>query len=166
MNTIIELYKDIVVQIATPYSTGTGFILPREKLIVTNEHVVRDNHELVIEGRLIPKQLAKVVFLDQRFDLAFIALPAMASMPELVDIEKIQKLKEGDLIIAVGHPFGLKYTATQGIVSNTMHMQNDISYIQHDAALNPVSYTHLDVYKRQRWILGINKTHMDFAFLF
>ena len=137
MNTIIEIYKDIVVQIATPYSTGTGFILPKEKLIVTNEHVVRDNHELVIEGRLIPKQLAKVVFLDQRFDLAFIALPPMATLPELVDIEKLHKLKEGDLIIAVGHPFGLKYTATQGIVSNTMHMQNDISYIQHDAALNP-----------------------------
>lgn len=137
MKTVIELYKDIVVQIATPYSTGTGFILPKYNLIVTNEHVVRDNHELVIEGRLIPKQLARVIFLDQRYDLAFISLPALSNIHEGVDIERIQKIREGDLVIAVGHPFGLKYTATQGIVSNTMHVQNDISYIQHDAALNP-----------------------------
>lgn len=137
MNRIIELYKDIVVQIATPYSTGTGFILPNENIIITNEHVVRDNYEIVLEGRLIPKQIAKVIFLDQKYDLAFIQLPALTRSLENVDIEKIQKIREGDLIIAVGHPFGLKYTATQGIVSNTMHLQNDITYIQHDAALNP-----------------------------
>ncbi len=137
MNNIIESYRNIVVQLATPYSTGTGFILPNEKIIVTNEHVVRDNKEVVIEGKLLSKQMAKVVFLDQKFDLAFIALPTMIENLTLVDIERLEKTREGDLVIAVGHPFGLKYTATQGIVSNTMHMQNDISYIQHDAALNP-----------------------------
>ncbi len=137
MKGIIETYKDYVVQIATPYSTGTGFLLPKESLIITNEHVVRDNYEVVIEGKLIPKQIAKVVFLDQKYDLAFIKAPFQDLTNTSIDIERIQKLREGDLVIAVGHPFGLKYTATQGIVSNTMHMQNDIQYIQHDAALNP-----------------------------
>ncbi len=137
MKDIIENYKDYVVQIATPYNTGTVFFLPHEGIIVTNEHVVRDNHEVVVEGRLIPKQMARVLYLDQKFDLSFIKAPALAREVEGIEIEKTQRLHEGDLIIAVGHPFGLKYTATQGIVSNTMHMQNDIQYIQHDAALNP-----------------------------
>ena len=137
MNRIIEKYKDYVVQIATPYSTGTGFLLPKESLIITNEHVVRDNEEIVIEGKLIPKQMAKVVFLDQKYDLAFINSSNTSSEIADIDIEQIKLLHEGDIVIAVGHPFGLKYTATQGIVSNTMHMQNDIQYIQHDAALNP-----------------------------
>lgn len=137
MKDIIETYKNYVVQIATPYNTGTGFLLPHEGIIVTNEHVVRDNHEVVLEGRLIPKQMARVLYLDQKFDLSFIKAPALAKEAEGIEIEKTQRLHEGDLIIAVGHPFGLKYTATQGIVSNTMHMHNDIQYIQHDAALNP-----------------------------
>lgn len=137
MKKIIEKYKNIVVQIATPYSTGTGFLLPKEALIITNEHVVRDNEEIVIEGKLIPKQMAKVVFLDQKYDLAFIQVIDWSPGNEVIDLERLKLLHEGDLVIAVGHPFGLKYTATQGIVSNTMHMQNDIQYIQHDAALNP-----------------------------
>ena len=44
---------------------------------------------------------------------------------------------EGDQILAIGHPFGLKYTATQGIISNTQHEIDDVQYFQHDAALNP-----------------------------
>ena len=137
MKGIIEKYRDYVVQIATPYNTGTGFALPDEHIIVTNEHVVRDNQEIVVEGRLIAKQIVRVVFLDQKYDLAFIQLPVSTPSDQHIEIEKTEKLHEGDLVIAVGHPFGLKYTATQGIVSNTMHLQNDIQYIQHDAALNP-----------------------------
>ena len=44
---------------------------------------------------------------------------------------------EGEPIIAIGHPFELKYSTTKGIVSNTRHIIGDIQYIQHDAALNP-----------------------------
>ncbi|MBK6815481.1 MAG: hypothetical protein IPG82_08425 [Saprospiraceae bacterium] len=62
MKGIIEKYRDYVVQIATPYNTGTGFALPDDHIIVTNEHVVRDNQEIVVEGRLIAKQIVRVVF--------------------------------------------------------------------------------------------------------
>ena len=108
MKDIIENYKDYVVQIATPYNTGTGFLLPHEGIIVTNEHVVRDNHEVVVEGRLIPKQMARVLYLDQKFDLSFIKAPSLTREVEGIEIEKTHRLHEGDLIIAVGHPFGLK----------------------------------------------------------
>lgn len=43
----------------------------------------------------------------------------------------------GDVVVAIGHPFGLKFSATQGIVSGRESLQHNLPYIQHDAALNP-----------------------------
>ena len=136
MREVIEQFRSIVVQIATPYSTGTGFLLGREGVIVTNEHVVRDNSEIVVESDLLPRQLARVLFTDVRLDIALIEAPKPLTAPE-VTLGAGNDLREGDPVIAVGHPFGLRYTATQGIVSNTKNEQNDVVYIQHDAALNP-----------------------------
>ena len=133
---IIDLYKDAVIQIATPYSTGTGFYLSICNLIVTNEHVVRDNKSVVIDGNSIEKQLVNVLFVDPKYDLAFLKVPEEHDMPAIeMGIDPV--LKEGDTVVAVGHPYGLKFGATQGIISNLLHKENDINYIQHDAALNP-----------------------------
>ncbi|MEO0734888.1 MAG: S1C family serine protease, partial [Bacteroidota bacterium] len=60
-----------VFQVATPFSTGTGVYLPRPGLIVTNEHVVRDNATVVIGSENEEEQLARVVYLDSYYDLAF-----------------------------------------------------------------------------------------------
>ena len=75
MSDVIEKYKDVVIQIATPYSTGTGFFLKKYDLIITNEHVVRDNVEVVIDGKKFEKQLTKVLFVDPKYDLAFLQTP-------------------------------------------------------------------------------------------
>ncbi|MBK7812323.1 MAG: trypsin-like peptidase domain-containing protein [Saprospiraceae bacterium] len=136
MREIIERYKGAVIQIATPFSVGTGFYLADEDLIVTNEHVVRNNKEVVIEAKGLKRMVCPVVFIDTRFDLAFIKIPQETSLT-IVRLGDSEKVREGDIVLAAGHPFGLKYTATQGIISNTNHMQGEIRYIQHDAALNP-----------------------------
>jgi serine protease Do len=136
MKEVIERYRHIVIQLATPYSTGTGFYLKAPHMIITNEHVVRGNREVVIDGGPLKKQLVRVVYVDPKYDLAFLEAPASANLPD-VKLGVGKTLSEGDPVIAIGHPFGLKFTATQGIVSNTAHEQNDIIYIQHDAALNP-----------------------------
>lgn len=136
MNNVIDLYRQVVIEIATPYSTGTGFYLRGPHLIITNEHVVRDNREVVIHGVHIPKQLARVLYTDIRYDLAFVEAPEGVDMPE-VQLASPLKVHEGDPVIAVGHPFGLKFSATQGIISNTRHEMEDVIYLQHDAALNP-----------------------------
>lgn len=136
MKEVIEKYKQVIVQIATPYSTGTGFFLKEKNLVVTNEHVVRGNREVVVDGAKFERQMAKVVFTDPRYDLALIAFSPDEKLPG-VAFGNGSPISEGEKVVAIGHPFGLKFTATQGIVSNADHRQGDIQYLQHDAALNP-----------------------------
>ncbi len=136
MRQIIERFKKVVIQIATPYSTGTGFYLRDANLIVTNEHVVRGNREVVIDGALLDKQLQKVIYTDQKYDLAFLEAPKDNNLPAVLT-GGAHLVTIGDPVVAIGHPFGLRFTATRGIISNARHMQRDIQYYQHDAALNP-----------------------------
>ncbi len=136
MKNIIEQFRNVVIQIATPYCTGTGFLLRDAAVIVTNFHVVQDNREVVVEGALLPRQLAQVVFIDPKRDLAFIEAPVCPEVPAVV-LSCNGAESVGDMVVAIGHPFGLKFSATQGIVSGREHLQADLPYIQHDAALNP-----------------------------
>ncbi|MFM8451194.1 MAG: trypsin-like peptidase domain-containing protein [Haliscomenobacter sp.] len=136
MREIIDRFREILIEIATPYSTGTGFFLKQAGLIITNEHVVRDNREVVILGARFPKQLVEVLFTDSRYDLAFLAAPTDVAFPD-IHLATAATWAEGDSVIAIGHPFGLKFTATRGIISNIRHDMDGILYIQHDAALNP-----------------------------
>jgi serine protease Do len=133
---VIEKYKKAVVQLATPFTTGTGFYLEDYKLIVTNEHVVHDNRYVIVKSNYFKKQLVRVAFTDQKYDLAFLQPPDEHEMLN-VSLAVNENYTQGEQIIAVGHPFGLKYTATQGIISNTLHEAKGINYLQHDAALNP-----------------------------
>ncbi len=136
MQELVEKYKNIVIQIATPYSTGTGFYIKAYNLIVTNNHVVEGNREVTIEGVELPRQISRVLYNDVKYDLAFLEMPsevrAMFDVPVAPAL-----LSVGETVTAVGHPYGLKYTFTKGIVSNPRHILNNIDYIQHDAALNP-----------------------------
>lgn len=135
MQQIVDTYKNVVIQIATPFSTGTGFYLKAPNLIVTNNHVVEGNNEVTIEGAGISRQISRVLYNDVKFDLAFLEMPHESSIPSVQLTH--DTVKEGEKVTAIGHPFGLKYTFTQGIVSNPRHIYNNIDYIQHDAALNP-----------------------------
>lgn len=137
MKEVIELYRNVVVQIATPYSKeGTGFYIKAYNLIVTNEHVVRGNKEVVIDSSQFERQLSTVLFVDAMHDLAFLAAPKATGIPN-INLGESTIVKEGDSTVAIGHPFGLEYASTQGIISNTHHIKNDITFFQHDAALNP-----------------------------
>lgn len=134
---IIERYQNAVVQIATQNGTGTGFCLPQWQLIVTNNHVVRDHKRVTIKGRNFEKQLSPVLFADEKYDLAFLQPPAdLSSFPELT-LGNYEALRDGDEVIAIGHPYGLNYTATQGVISRVNRVQQGIRYIQIDAAINP-----------------------------
>ena len=137
MNDFVETYRDVIIQIATPSSTGTGFFLRDRGVIVTNHHVVEGNRSVVIEGAKFEKQLVHVRYTDQKYDLAFLDAPKSEhELPEVhLGTQKI--LRERDAVTAIGHPFGLKFSVKSGIVSGTREVMNGIPYLHIDAALNP-----------------------------
>jgi serine protease Do len=133
----IELYQHAVVQIATKGGTGTGFYLHDYNLIVTNHHVVGENRKVTVKGRTFDKTLASVAFYDSKYDIAFLIPPADMSNVPALKLGDYGSLHDGDVVIAIGHPYGLNYTATQGVISRVDRVQMGIKYIQIDAAINP-----------------------------
>lgn len=135
-NAIIETYKNVLIQIATQQSTGSGFYLAPWKLIVTNSHVVGDAAEVTIQGKQFPRQLARVLLKDDKYDLAFVQAPVDIPLPDM-PLGSEKTLHDGDAVLAMGHPFGLNYTSTRGVISRVDRVANGIQYIQIDAAINP-----------------------------
>jgi serine protease Do len=137
MSDFVETYRNVIVQIATPNSTGTGFYLRDRGVVVTNHHVVEGHRSVVIEGTKFTKQLARVRYTDQKYDLAFLDAPTSEQeMPE-VTLGTHRVIRERDKVTAIGHPFGLKFSVKGGIISNTREVMNGIPYLHIDAALNP-----------------------------
>jgi serine protease Do len=136
MNTqhILETYIENIIQIMTPYGTGSGFILGN--LIITNSHVVAGLKEVVISAKKIKRIIAPVIYDDPYFDLAFIELESLIHPKTILQLSS-NVVSDGDTTIAIGHPYGLNYTATEGIVSRASRLQDDLEYIQIDAAINP-----------------------------
>lgn len=135
MNQLIEQYKDVVVQISTPKGNGTGFYLKEYNLIITNHHVVRESVQAVVAGNHFTNSIVPVLYKDPAYDLAFLGTPAGIEFPSVT--LSTASMKEGASILAIGHPYGLKYTATLGIVSKAQRQYNHVNYIQIDAAINP-----------------------------
>jgi len=138
MNTqqIIELYRPAIIQIATQTSTGTGFYVKEFDIIVTNDHVVSKNAEVTIAGRLFDRRLARVWYTDKKHDLAFLQPPTDVQLPE-VKLGKYESMHDGEVVVAIGYPYGLNYTATQGVISKVDRVREGLKYIQIDAAINP-----------------------------
>jgi serine protease Do len=151
---IIERFETAIIQIATMTGTGTGFYVKQYNLIVTNDHVVDKSAEVSIAGKLFDKRLARVWFTDRKHDLAFIEPPAGVDLPE-VKLGKYEGVKPGDEVVALGHPFDLIYTATQGVISKVDRIRSGLKYIQVDAAINPGNSGGPLVYENGE-VLGVN----------
>lgn len=129
--------ENAIVRIITPWGLGTGFQLGDYELIVTNRHVVQGCRQVVLASENFRKRIANVLYVDPLYDLAFIELPYELAIGSLELAFEDYEVKDGDPILAVGHPLGLKYTNTKGIVSRALRRVNGIDYIQTDAAINP-----------------------------
>jgi len=133
---IIEKCQSSIIQIAAPSGNGSGFYIKEFDLIVTNNHVIAGNPEVTIQSKLFPKTISRVLYTDQKHDLAFLQPPKGKVLGEIL-LGNYETLKDGDEVLAIGHPYGLNYTATQGVISRMDRILNGIKYIQIDAAINP-----------------------------
>jgi len=124
-------------------SLGSGVLASPDGVVVTNNHVIQGSGEAEItvalsDGREFP---AKVVLKDDQSDLAVLRLDAKGvQFPSIVFADS-DSLEVGDLVLAIGDPFGVGQTVTSGIVSALARTQVGISdyqfFIQTDAAINP-----------------------------
>jgi Do/DeqQ family serine protease len=119
-------------------SLGSGVIVRSDGVIVTNHHVIAGGQEIMVvleDRRQFP---AKVLLDDARADLAVLKIDA-AGLPVL-PIDAGSDIQVGDLVLAIGNPFGVGQTVTNGIVSALARTQvggQGSLYIQTDAAINP-----------------------------
>ncbi len=120
-------------------SLGSGFILNREGLILTNNHVVEDADEIVVSLSNENEYIAELVGRDPKTDIAVIKIDADEDL-QPVTLGDSETLRVGEWIFAIGNPFGLQHTVTAGIVSAKGRFIGQGSYddfIQTDAAINP-----------------------------
>ncbi len=117
---------------------GSGFIISADGLILTNAHVVRGAKDVTVKLSDRREYSAKVLGLDTKTDIAVLRIDA-TGLP-VVRLGNPRALEVGDPVLAIGAPYGLEQTATQGIVSaKARSLPGDavVPFIQTDAAVNP-----------------------------
>src|ERR1700754_2644443 len=121
-------------------SLGSGVIVEANGTVITNNHVVDGADDIKIalsDGREFP---CKVVLRDENVDLAVLKLQTKETFPTL-QIGDSDALEVGDLVLAIGNPFGVGQTVTSGIISALARTRVGITdygfFIQTDAAINP-----------------------------
>lgn len=118
---------------------GSGFIVSPDGLIMTNNHVVKDMKKIKVTLAGKKEYTAKLVATDPESDVALIKIDAK-NLP-VVTWGDSSKVQVGEIVLAVGNPFGLSGTVTKGIVSATGRTNMGIvgyeDFIQTDAPINP-----------------------------
>ena len=137
-NYVYEAVKDSVVTIQTDKGRGSGVIVTSDGHIVTNEHVIRQAQIVNIittDNKIYP---AKIIGVDSITD---IALLHSSYEGKSITFSDSTLVKIGDIVLAIGNPFGVGQTLTQGIISrtNSGHItENPLDeFLQSDAAINP-----------------------------
>ncbi|WP_375666629.1 DegQ family serine endoprotease [Bartonella sp. TT121SHDZB] len=122
-------------------SLGSGVIVDARGLIVTNYHVIKDASEIKVafsDGREFE---SKVVLKDEATDIAILEVDAKDAQFPVLPLGNSDTVEVGDLVLAIGNPFGVGQTVTSGIVSAQARTRVGISdfdfFIQTDAAINP-----------------------------
>ena len=122
------------------HSLGSGVIISSDGYIVTNHHVVEGADEILITLANDEKEYkAKIIGEDPKTDLAVIKIDAKDL--HVASFGDSSSLQEGDVVFAIGNPFGMGGTVTQGIISalnkNNVGLNQYENFIQTDASINP-----------------------------
>jgi serine protease DegQ len=121
-------------------SLGSGVIVSPEGVILTNYHVISDADEIevaLVDGR---KVKAKIIGGDPETDIAVLKID-VKQLPMPITLGKIESVHVGDVVLAIGNPFGVGQTVTSGIISalgrDHVGINTFENFIQTDAAINP-----------------------------
>ena len=120
---------------------GSGVIVDAGGIIVTNHHVIKGADEIKVILADRREFSARIVGSDERTDLAVLRIDAGRDRLPFLRLRDSDDLEVGDLVLAIGNPFGVGQTVTSGIVSAVARTQSGLadlnSFIQTDAAINP-----------------------------
>ena len=122
-------------------SLGSGVLVKPDGLIVTNAHVVRGADEIRVVLSDRREFDAKLVTQDDRYDLAILRIDGAGEQFPFLELRDSDSIEVGDIVLAIGNPFGLSQTVTSGIVSavarSTGGVNDSSFFVQTDAAINP-----------------------------
>ena len=124
-------------------SLGSGVIVSEDGLIVTNNHVVAGGGDAEIRVALADKREfdARIMQRDEKLDLAVLRINAGANKFPHLEFDDSDTVEVGDLVLAIGDPFGVGQTVTSGIISALARARGQSAdaqyFIQTDAAINP-----------------------------
>ncbi len=122
-------------------SLGSGVIVAADGLIVTNNHVIAGADEILVALNDRREYPAKLVFADEKSDLAALRIDPKGARLPTAALGDSDRAEVGDVVLAIGDPFGVGQTVTQGIVSAAARTGLGVSdsgfFLQTDAAINP-----------------------------
>ena len=136
-----QLFGGGIPQSRVAESVGSGVIVRSDGIVVTNNHVIDGAQQIKVvlnDRREFP---ATVILADERSDIAVLRLENVSDRLPVLAIEDKEEQQVGDLVLAIGNPFGVGQTVTNGIISALNRTETGISdsgsFIQTDAAINP-----------------------------
>lgn len=133
------LRRRLVPQQRVEKSLGSGVIISPQGYIITALHVIDNADQILVLLSNGKEASAKVVGIDKETDLAVLSLE-LDQLPA-IPIGSLENIQVGDIVLAIGNPFGIGQTVTQGIISglrrNVMGLGSIEQMIQTDAAINP-----------------------------
>lgn len=122
-------------------SLGSGVIVKENGLIVTNNHVVAGGTDIRVVLHDKREFDAKIIISDKKTDLALLQIDTRGENLSYLELMDSDSLEVGDIVLAIGNPFGVGQTVTSGIVSALARATVGVSdyefFIQTDAAINP-----------------------------
>ncbi len=145
--------------------TGSGVIVDKEGLIVTNNHVVGDAKEVEVRLSDKTKFVGQVIGRDPDTDLAIIKITPTGGLPT-VPFGDSSKVRVGQWVMAVGNPFSLDRTVTLGVVSglerDAVRLSRYEAFIQTDASINPGN-SGGPLFNINGEVIGINTAIINYA---
>ncbi len=135
-----KFFGEIPDQEMKQQSLGSGFIIDKDGYIITNNHVVDGADEIKVKLADGREYKARVIGRDKKTDLALIKISSLFKDLPFLSLGDSDKIRVGDWVLAIGNPFGLEETVTQGIISATGRVIGSGPYdnfLQTDAPINP-----------------------------